>query len=359
MNLSNGNLSHGVTGEPQFVPGRMSGRSGLQFDSSTSYLTTAQLDLRSTYTFAAWVKITVDSGGSLFRDPNSKLKKLNLRIVDTSHFGGPVQGKSLQLITDDNETHVGDRTKIVIDQWCHIVLTMNDKQHDYYLNGQHLAHSDYTQPITGPLEIGDGFSGTMDQVLIFPAALSHEHVHHLATLTRNNLPLPDGAFRQLPNNSVNYPVPNSPKWSILDTRKSEYLLTGPVCMVDLLNKSEREFHGNPLSTYDLQLGSTYTFAAWIRITRKTVGSLFRDPKSRLNLRIVDTSHFGGPVQGKSLQLITDDNETHVGDRTKIIIDQWCHIVLTMNDKQHDYYLNGQHFSPLGLYSAHYGSVGNW
>lgn len=177
------------------------GAGALMFDGSDDYVdlgTDSSLNITSSFTLEAWVKMTADSG-------------YVTRIIEKDHTVsyalGVTTGRALVLYIENGPRAVTPINALKIGRWYHLAATFNDDTNEVkiYLDGQEsplASGGSYTGSITGSsrsVKIGKywddtshSFEGNIDSVRIFNRALpaheilSHSQLGNIEFLTRTS-----------------------------------------------------------------------------------------------------------------------------------------------------------------------------
>ncbi len=185
-----GTITGGVTlGRAGAIPG--DANTAMAFDGSTGYVSvsdTPTLSPTASVSVEAWLYVTALPAGvyQWIVGKGSPSVSYWLRI------DAPVEGSKIGFFVNIGgvfEPRVSTTAPPPLNQWTHIVATYDGSNLRMYQNGQLVSTAARAGPIqaaAGPLTIGSGFSGSLDEVAVYSVALPAARVqaHYRAAQAR-------------------------------------------------------------------------------------------------------------------------------------------------------------------------------
>ncbi|MCO6453542.1 MAG: hypothetical protein J5I90_22360 [Caldilineales bacterium] len=216
------------------------------------------------FSIAAWFKTGI-KGGSIFSKVGTDGKYL-LWVDDAGRLNFDLEGKDGNYISARTSGGVTSNT------WYHVAALVD---HDsfggearLYLNGQEAAYTGFDQDVSndGVLEIGIGFNGLIDDVMLINRALTVPEIQSFADpASRSRLPV-----------SLTPTSPNSANWQVVVPEGENAGLEG-FHQLDLIVSDS---HGNRHRINDLWRGVIDTLSPRLTFTGGTTGQFYYDENTQ-------------------------------------------------------------------------------
>lgn len=169
---SSGNAYNGdMIGMPQWVFGKFG--DAIEFDGEDDYVVIVDdgtFGIEKNMTVMAWFM------------PNDPVTNRSLMVKEGSFSIGFNNNDELRFIVQPNDTIVESVTRSQFDYWSHFAVTYDSKSMKVYINGELESEEPHDVPIAQSdtdLLIGRGFSGSIDEVLIYNKALIADEIQEI------------------------------------------------------------------------------------------------------------------------------------------------------------------------------------
>ncbi len=207
--ISDLNVGVSLSGTERYVAGRSTESTAFRFDGNTT-LTTRPLDSSLQFTLSAWVRISDGQGGIVFHAPAGSDLIFQINRNDEV-FGGVNLGDAAgTVLLYGGGEFLWDARKIrrlSSDTWHHIAAVVSGGAM-VFVDGEMVSSvGRFTGTLAGSVFIGEGFTGTLDEVLIHNRALTIDEIRHLAAQRSKVEEEHDTVYELLAQNSFPFALP--------------------------------------------------------------------------------------------------------------------------------------------------------
>ena len=205
---SNPTIPVALSGTERYDVGRSAGSTAFRFDGHTT-LTTLSLEPAPAFTLSAWVKIGDGQGGRVFTVPGGIIFQINRN--NEVYLGFDLGDAAGTVLLSNGGAFLWDGQKIrrvSSDSWHHIAARVTGGSAIILVDGEVVSGvGGFTGTISGPVLIGEGFTGTLDEVLIHNRALDIDEIKQLAAQRSEAEQEHDAVYELLAHNNFPFALP--------------------------------------------------------------------------------------------------------------------------------------------------------
>jgi hypothetical protein len=205
---SNPTIPVALSGTERYDAGRSAGSTAFRFDGHTT-LTTLSLEPTPAFTLSAWVKISDGQGGRVFTVPGGIIFQINRN--NEVYLGFDLGDAAGTVLLSNGGAFLWDGRKIrrvSSDSWHHIAARVSGGSAIILVDGEVVSGvGGFTGTLAGPVLIGEGFTGTLDEVLIHNRALTIDEIKQLAARRSEAEQEHDAVYELLAHNNFPFALP--------------------------------------------------------------------------------------------------------------------------------------------------------
>jgi hypothetical protein len=205
---SNPTIPVTLNGTERYDVGRSAGSTAFRFDGHTT-LTTLSLEPTPAFTLSAWVKISDGQGGRVFTVPGGIIFQINRN--NEVYLGFDLGDAAGTMLLSNGGAFLWDGRKIrrvSSDSWHHIAARVSGGSAIILVDGEVVSGvGGFTGALAGPVSIGEGFTGTLDEVLIHNRALTIDEIKQLAARRSEAEQEHDAVYELLARNNFPFALP--------------------------------------------------------------------------------------------------------------------------------------------------------